>query len=159
MADAPHAEAIAITPDGVTAAPGASSDLSPVVPGATYTGVMRVLVPAGSPDLRLLVNWFDAASAYLDTSIGAFTAFTANVWTQVADTFTAPASAAYAQLWAWYGTMPTAADVVNVWDIKLVDVLETSPQTFTVIRSTNGISKSHDAGAVVRLAAPLVRAL
>ena len=35
----------------------------------------------------------------------------------------------------------------------------TSPQTFTVTRSANGIVKSHDAGADVRLPRPTVRAL
>ncbi len=35
----------------------------------------------------------------------------------------------------------------------------TSPQTFTVVRSQNGISKSHAAGTPVRLARPAVRAL
>lgn len=34
-----------------------------------------------------------------------------------------------------------------------------SPQTFTVTRSVNGVSKSHDSGTQVRLAGPVVRAL
>ncbi|TDD25058.1 hypothetical protein E1287_37645 [Actinomadura sp. KC06] len=34
-----------------------------------------------------------------------------------------------------------------------------SPQAFTVVRSANGISKSHNAGAPVQLAAPAIRAL
>ncbi|MGW3437048.1 hypothetical protein ACWDB3_07690 [Streptomyces bacillaris] len=92
----------------------------------------------------------DAAASQLSTGVNA----SATSWT-----VTSPAgrpwitSAAYPAHFPI--TMAVGGEEVTVTAISGT----TSPQTFTVIRSANGVSKSHSAGAAVRLARPATVAL
>ena len=74
------------------------------------------------------------------------------------DTVVADASQARARV--RHGATPTATDLLYVWAARLTPTTAgDGPQTYTVIRSANGISKSHAAGTDVRLATPVYVAM
>jgi hypothetical protein len=108
----------------------------------------------------------------------------AGVWTDYDGTFTAPVGAAWAQIVPTVTGTPPAAHQLYVDMARLTAAADTgadnlpfdvsvggevmtvtkvaggtSPQTFTVIRSVNGISKAQSAGTDVRLAHPATVAL
>jgi hypothetical protein len=167
-----------ITPDGVAQFPNAGSEQIAVVAGQSYTlqGWMYC-VTARAVDLN--INWFDAAHAYLSTS-GDEVTVAANTWTYFSGSGVAPVGSAFANCAPTVPNFPPSTDVLTAdkivfhltgdsvspddfpFDIRVGgEVMRvtsitggTSPQTFTVTRSINGVVKSHSAGEDVRLAYP-----
>lgn len=86
-----------LTPDGVSATARIRSELvTGVVPGAGWRAESWVRC-AVSRTVSITINWYDAADNLLSTlSAGGDYAVTANTWTQVSITGTAPASTAKA---------------------------------------------------------------
>ncbi|WP_405695303.1 hypothetical protein OHA99_09450 [Streptomyces coelicoflavus] len=160
----PHARgSLLITPDGGGSFAGAVDALSgagSVTPGTAYVMSAWVYSPGGWSDIRPSVYWYDAAGTFLSTSAGSALSAPAGQWTFLQGTYTAPASAGQARARIRHGNTPTAADVLYVWAARITPATAgTGPQTFTVVRSVNGVTKAHAAGADVRLATPNYAAL
>jgi hypothetical protein len=169
-----------ITPDGVAQFPNAGSDLIAVTTGQEYVleGWLNCVT---ARSVALNINWFDAGSAYASTSSNDVVV-AANTWTWFQLTATAPVGAAFANLAPTVTSFPPASDVLYAdeivfrrsserampaefpFDIRVGGEVMTvtsvsggtSPQTFTVTRSINGVTKAHTVGTDVRLDIPLI---
>ncbi|SCK20051.1 hypothetical protein YUYDRAFT_02075 [Streptomyces sp. ScaeMP-e48] len=156
---------IRVTPSGASSASLLATDHSPVstvTPGASYTMSAWVYAPGGWSDLRILADWYNAADVMLSTTASVAISVPAGVWTYITLTATAPASASRAGLRARIGASPTAADLSYWWALRMVPddtVTAVSPQTMTVIRARNGITKPHAAGTPLSLTHPMRAAL
>lgn len=172
-----------ITPDGVSEFPNSGSDLIAVTVGEEYV-LEGWLYCVTARTVALNINWFDGGAGYLSTSSND-AAVAVNTWTRFTLTATAPVGAAFANLAPTVPSFPPAADVLYAdeivfrrsdevafsddfpFDIRVGGEVMTvtsisdgsSPQTFTVTRAVNGITKAHAAGADVRLASPTYLAL
>ncbi|RSN65412.1 hypothetical protein DMH01_03275 [Amycolatopsis sp. WAC 04182] len=143
-----------LVPDGVTFYAAALSELIPVVAGMPVTVSVWVrFTNAVTSNFSVSINWNDAAGGYITTS-NEFVSVSAATWTQVRNTFIAPAGAATAQVVPLLGGTPAPSQVWYVDDVSL-----TGPQRFTVIRSVNGVVKAHAAGTPISLARPAILAL
>ncbi|MFD3929682.1 carbohydrate binding domain-containing protein [Streptomyces sp. NPDC058614] len=112
-----------ITPDGSTGnanAIGVVTAAGSITPGASYTASMWVYSPGGYTDIRPIINWHDAGTAYLSTSSGS-TAMPvpAGQWTYLEQVFTAPASASRASMLPSERDTPAAGDVYYVWAARV----------------------------------------
>ncbi|WP_329471677.1 carbohydrate binding domain-containing protein [Streptomyces sp. NBC_01723] len=160
----PHARgSLLLTPAGGAAFAGLLGDLSgvgTVTPGASYIISAWVYSRNGWSDVRPSIYWYDSGGGFLSTSAAGALAVPAGQWTFLQETFTAPASASQAKARLRHGNTPAATDLLYAWAVRITSATAgTGPQTFTVVRSVNGISKSHAAGADVRLAQPNYAAL
>lgn len=124
--------------------------------GGSYTATMWGYSTAGRANNVAAIDWFDSGGNYLATDVGTTTALPAATWTYLSVTAAAPAGAAYAAYGPTLAGSP-AAGTVTYWDA--VDLATASAQVFTVTRSSNGVVKSHSAGADVRLTQPAITAL
>ena len=116
-----------ITPDGMTANPGALSEAINVIPLATYMASAWVYFPAGwggGNGGQVVINWFDAFGQYISSSSGVQTPLTAATWTQVSVTATAPANAATVQIVPQLTGTPSAS-VVSYWDLVSLSCAQT----------------------------------
>jgi hypothetical protein len=114
---------VQVTPDGVTANPGAMSEQVPVTAGQPYTASAWFYIPAGwASGGDVVINWFNSSHTYLSTSAPAPAAsFPAGQWTQfVFAAAVAPAGAAYASIIPQLGATPPAATVFYVDEAALV---------------------------------------
>jgi hypothetical protein len=172
-----------ITPDGVSQFPNAGSDQIPVTAGQSYT-LEGWLYCATAREADLNINWFDAGHGYLSTSGNAIVV-AANTWTFFTAPATAPGGAFFANAAPTVPNFPPTTDVLHadeiifrrtdevaLWqefpfdisvggEVMTVTSISsgTSPQTFTVTRSINGVVKTQTAGTDVRLAYPTIIAL
>jgi hypothetical protein len=141
--------------------PRADSGSVAVTVGSSYRASGWLFPPAAlATGAGVNVNWFDAAHTYLSTSSNT-TVPTVGVWQLYDAVFTAPATSAFATVVFTVAGTPGAGLLLYGDDIKIVPVTSyaTSPQTFTVSRSTNGVVKTQSSGADVRLANPAIVAL
>jgi hypothetical protein len=145
---------------GAGSNPRVESEEVAVTAGAGYRAVGWLYTPAALAATGVNVNWFDSGHVYISTSSNTATT-TAGVWTLYDTVFTAPVGAAYATVLYTVGGTPGAGVLVYGDDIKIIpeSSYTSSPQKFTVTRSTNSVTKSHSAGADVRLATPTYIAL
>lgn len=159
----PDAKAVLfIAPDGTSASGGVLGALTAVgtiTPGEEYIACMWARSAGGWSDIRPCVDWHNADGSFLSSDLGSGFSIQAGEWTFLQQTFTAPANASRARVRARHGSTPPQSATWRVWGIRLIKVSASSPQTFTVTRAVNGISKSHAAGTQVRLAQPMVWAL
>jgi len=162
----PHPRArgsLLITPAGGVDFAGAVGSLSgtgSVTAGTSYVMSAWVYSPGGWSDVRPSIYWYSSTGAFLSTSAGSATAVPAGTWTFVQAAFTAPASASQGRARIRHGATPTAADVLYLWAARITPASAgAGPQTFTVVRSQNGVSKAHAAGADIRLANPVYVAM
>ncbi|PAN01002.1 hypothetical protein CJI59_13820 [Streptomyces sp. Alain-F2R5] len=173
--------ALQLVPDGVSQFPNAGSDQIPVAVGQTLTlsGWLRC---ARARVVSLNLNWFDAAGTYLDTAANGL-AVAADTWTWMEMTVPVPAGVSAANIAPTVADFPPPTDVLWAHGLTLreaggspadfpFDITvggermtvtsvsgTASPQTFTVVRSVNGVVKAHEAGADVRLSDPATVAL
>lgn len=153
-----------ITPNGVSTTGGALAGLSgvgTVVAGQSYIASGWVNIPTGYTDVRMAVDWYDAAGVFLSSGLDGQFSAAAGIWTPLTCTLVAPASASQARLRVRLGTTPPATALTYVWNAQFIDVTDsaTSPQRMRVIRNVNGIVKAQTAGAAVSLTDPVVYAL
>lgn len=151
----------ALITSGAGSNPRAECGQVAVTAGASYRAMGWMYAPSAiAGGVELDINWFTAAHAYVSTS-AAFMVPTVGIW-QVFDLkATAPPTAAFADLAAAFSTTPGAGLLLYADDIRIVPVASyaSSPQPFTVIRSVNGVVKTHTAGEDVHLARPAYAAL
>lgn len=155
----PHARgSMLVTPAGGSSAISARSDLTAVgsvTTGQQYLAGAWFYSPGGWPSLSVNVQWADAAGGIVQ-SVFTPKAVPAGQWTYLEALVTAPAGVSRARIAVRADGTPTASDVYYVWAVRLTkpDAAGATPQTFTVARSVNGVTKAHAAGADVRLATP-----
>lgn len=102
------AASLLLTPDGVTATAEADSEAVPAAPSSPLRARAWVLC-AVARNVFINVNWFASGGGYLSTSTSPVVALTANTWTQLDYTPTAPGTAASASLIvSMTGTPPTS---------------------------------------------------
>ncbi|WP_431997793.1 hypothetical protein [Streptomyces fungicidicus] len=162
----PHPRArgsLLITPAGGASFAGAVGTLTgagSITPGTSYVMSAWVYSPGGWSDVRPTIYWYDAAGNFLSTGSGGALAVPAGQWTFLTSTLAAPASASQARARIRHGATPTATDLLYVWAARLTPTTSGSgPQTFTVVRSVNGVAKAHAVGTDVRLANPVYVAM
>lgn len=171
-----------IVPDGVSEYPNGGSDQFAVTAGTSYTlsGWLRCATARG---VALNINWFNGGG-YLSTSSND-QPVEAGVWEFFSLTATAPVGATLANAAPTVPTFPPATDVLWVEELwlrpynaaqsvqefpfrirvggEVMTVIgvtsTTSPQTFTVVRSANGVVKAQSSSAPVVLATPAIVAL
>ncbi|MEU7399742.1 carbohydrate binding domain-containing protein [Streptomyces sp. NPDC044948] len=146
---------------GAGSNPRAECGLDPVTAGSAYTAAGWLYAPVALPTAAALnINWFDSSQTYLSTSGNAST-LTAGEWTRLAQSFTAPAAAAFATVVISISGTPGAGYTLYAQDTVLIDdaALDSPSQTLHVVRSVNGIVKAHPAGQPLALARPVYVAL
>lgn len=98
-----------LTPNGTAATAWAQTELLPVIAGQYYLANGWVYSPPGYASVSLSVIWYDHAGTSFASS-NTTVSVPAGTWTQLANTFQAPAGAAQAALApAEGGTPPTSA--------------------------------------------------
>lgn len=121
-------------------------------PGQTFTTKMWVRCSA-SRNVLALIDFYNGAS-YLSS---AFTSFpvTANTWTEITASGTAPASTTRLEYGPTMDSSPANGTLLYIDDIDILrtDVVS-NRQVATVTRSVNGIVKSQIAGTEVHVATP-----
>lgn len=138
-----------MVPDGVSAAIGPASEVIPVVGSMSVTFSVWVWVTnAVTTNFSASIKWYDAAAGLISVS-STLVSVSAATWTQVVNTFTAPANAVSMQALALLQGTPAAG---QIWYID--DASVTGPQKLTVTRSVNGVVKAQAVGAAVVLARP-----
>lgn len=109
--------------------PRVESNQRPVVAGQTYRATGWIYAPSLLPTTsELNINWFDAAHAYLSTGSNTAT-ITPGQWVYFDRTFTAPASAAFADVLMSMGGTPGAGLVQFGYGLLLVDPSTSLTQT------------------------------
>lgn len=122
---APHPTAVAsmlLTPTGGISSADARTSLSAtgtVLPGVPYTASAWVYSPNGWSDLRCVIDFYDAAGAFISTGASTATSVAASTWTLLTTTSTAPAGASRYVIRVRSGNTPTATDVVYMWAARL----------------------------------------
>ncbi|MFY1589002.1 carbohydrate binding domain-containing protein [Micromonospora sp. WMMD734] len=121
------AAALLLTPDGVTATAEARAvDLVPVTAGQVYRASAWVRC-AVSRSISCNINWHNAGGGYMSTSTGT-TAVTANVWTLLDFTATAPVGSSQARLVpASLSGTPAAGQLTHVDEARIRLVSTTAP--------------------------------
>lgn len=163
--------------DGSSGSPHIESAQVAVTPGGTVIAHAAMLT-AGSAGLG--VNWFNASGVYLSTTSIAVPG--APGWQEVTATVTVPSTAHFATINPTLGItsagstlvadvayLASAADSAADFPFDLAVAGEvvrvtgctgtSSPQSLTVIRAINGVSKPLPAGASVALAQPAIVAI
>lgn len=116
-----------IVPDGVTANVGVNSEKVSVAAGMDITVSTWVwFTTSVTSNYCAGITWLDANNSVISVST-AFTSASAATWTQVSNTFTAPAGAVSAQLTAFLQGTPAAGQVWYIDDCSFA-----GPQQFTV---------------------------
>lgn len=142
-----------ITPDGVSALVQVrNATHCPATAGAQYT-VSAVMQCAVARTVELRVIWLDSSGAFVANNIISF-AVPAGTPVTFSGAFVAPAGTASVDIAPTMTGTPAASNVLTMDDVTIA-----GPQTFTVTRSVNGVSKSHATGEDVRLATPMILAL
>jgi len=157
-------QTIKLTPTGGFSSADVLSDNGPtggVTPGQSYTAWGWVYSPTGR-SMQCFINWATSSGTFLSTSLGSVTATTAGVWQLVTVVATAPASSSELSVGIVDGNSPTSAQTFNAWGLNATatsNLSQSSPQSYTVARSVNGVVKAQSAGADVRLFQPMILGL
>lgn len=97
-----------------------STGAVPVEEGSTYRAVMRVRSPT-TPSVLAAIDWYDAGSNYLSTSVGSVSVLTADTWTYIEAQDVAPAGAAFAGYGPTLTSSPANGTQLVINDIRLHD--------------------------------------
>ncbi len=153
-------QTLEMEPDGVSSTGGVTDVLSgvgTVTAGASYVVGGWAYSASGWSDIRTCIDWYDNTGTYLSTGgLGSVPALPSNAWTYLSQTLIAPAGASQLATRVRYGSTPATGNTFYVWGVTSIPLATqaSSPQTFTVVRSVNGIVKSHQPGDAVALNAP-----
>jgi hypothetical protein len=145
---------VLVTPDGVSSEGGVFSDRAVCVPSTSHRASAWVYTAVGLTAIRVVIDWYTLASggAYITTTLGTVQPLTAGLWTNIQVLGTAPGTAFGAQVRVLHqGTPPsTSTYYVDVCYLQAMSsVSTTSPQTFTVERSLNGLVKAWPSGSEI----------
>lgn len=132
----------------------------PATVGIEYRCSMWVKADTGWSAVAA-IDWLDASHAFLSSTTSASVGLTVGAWTLLTVTGTAPASAAYLRAGPTLTVSPPTAMQLVVDDVATVatSTYLASPQSFTLIRSVNGVVKPHQVGEPVALSTPMLIAL
>jgi len=110
-----------VTPDGVTANPGAESAQVPVTAEIAYSASAWFYIPAGYSSAQVNIMWFNSASTFLSTSSSSLQSVPAGTWTQVIQLgVTAPVNAAFATVVPQLNGTPSSSLVFYLAEAALV---------------------------------------
>lgn len=120
-----------ITPNGTSANVFIESELIPCMPGqaVTVSGWMW-FTNAVTSNASMSINWYTLAGTYLSTSTGTLFSVSAATWTNLTNTFNAPATAYGYRIVPTLGGTPAAAQVWYVDNAFSTDLV--TPQNATV---------------------------
>ena len=131
-----------VTATGGTATIGARSPLTAaatVAPGRRYEVSYRVRASAAQADVRVGVDFHDAAGAFLSTATTAALTAPAGVTTRRRATFTAPALASRILVRVYWGATPTGGHFLDVDDVRVIDMGDVAGDgTAVVLPSLDG---------------------
>lgn len=143
-----------LVPNGSSTQDTLASEQIPVIAGQLVTVSMWVwFTNAVTNNIAPAVTWYNAVGGVISTSSTVHSA-SATTWTQLADSYTAPAGAVTCQLVATLTGTPAAGQVWYVDDASVQ-----AAQKFTVTRSVNGVVKAQASGGQVQLTRPSIAAL
>ena len=130
-----------------------------VTPTVSYTAWVWVYSTSGR-SLQVFINW-SLNGVYASTSAASGVAPAAGTWTLLTVVATAPASVNEMSIGVEDGGSPAAGATFWVWGVNGAATAgaQSSPQSYTVIRSVNGVAKSQTAGTDVRLWQPMILGL
>lgn len=132
-----------ITPNGTATQNYISSEQVPVTAGNAYCSNMWVwFTNAVTNTISASVNWFNASHGYLTTST-VNVSVAAGTWTQLQNTFTAPANAAYAAFVPTLAGTPAASQIWYVDDASLTNATNPANSGYTVTKVTAPTSSSY----------------
>lgn len=102
--------ALMVTPDGVTANPGAQSEMDPVTAGSVYSASAWFYSQAGwATGAQAVITWFNSSRTLISSTTVTATAVPAATWTQAVNlAVTAPAGSAYATITPRFSGTPGA---------------------------------------------------
>jgi hypothetical protein len=110
-----------LTPDGVTATPGAASEFVQINPNYRYTASAWMFCPTGyASGADIVINWYDVTHTNISTSTPGATPLAAGTWTQSSITATPPANAVYAKIIVQAALTPSAATLFWFAEAALV---------------------------------------
>lgn len=147
---------------GAGADPRAESGQWPVTAGAQYRASAWLHAPQPLPlGVQVLTYWFDAGAAFISATDADSGVPTTGAWESWSGIVTAPVNAVTASVLFQITGTPGAGFELYGDRVTLVPVTSysTSPQTLTVTRSVNGVTKAQTVGTDVRLAYPTYLAL
>lgn len=132
----------------------------PATAGTEYRCSMWVKASAAVSAMAA-IDWRDSSQAAISTSSGTSVTLTAGAWTLLTVTGTAPAGTAYLRPGPTVTGSPPTGTTLGVDDVATVatSTYLTSPQSLTVARAVNGISKAQSSGTPVALATGSIVAL
>jgi len=87
---------LAVTPNGTTANPGATSEYVPVTGSTAYTVSGWVTAPAGwATGWQCSAIWYDSSKTFISFGAGSTPLAVTSAWQQVSNTLTSPSNAAF----------------------------------------------------------------
>jgi hypothetical protein len=107
-----------ITPNGTSSQGNIASEFIPVTAGAQVSASAWVWFTSAVTQYSTSVTWYNASSVFISTTNN-FISAPAGQWTQVQNSFTAPAGAAYAVLVPTLAGTPPSSNVWRVDDCSL----------------------------------------
>lgn len=119
------AGSLRVTSAGGTAVIGARSAMTAVgtvVPGRIYSGEFALRAGAAATDIRVAVDWYNAAGVFLSSDVGPILTAPAGVVVHRRWTFLGVTSASRAQLRVRWGGTPAAAAVIDVDIAAMIDM-------------------------------------
>lgn len=135
-----------VTPNGVTANVGPSSEFIAVTAGTQYNANAFIwLTTAVTTNVSMSVAWYNSSHTFISTSFN-FVTVPATTWTQIQNVFTAPAGAAFAVLVPTVGGTPAASNIFYVDNCVLTPVVTTFVVNPLTDSATNPFSSSIYAG-------------
>lgn len=126
---------------------------SPGVPAATYKAIgwFRCSV-SRTIDVELV--YYDSGFGSLGTSVNAY-AITANTWTEISVTGTAPASTAYIYQRVSMNSSPANGTLLRVKGFDLIRTdTDNGAQVLSLTRGTNGVTKTLSNGDEIHITTP-----
>lgn len=113
------------SPSGSDAFPGASSELVQIIPGALYSASVLAFQPTvWASGVAVVIVWYDPYGTQLSIVSSSTVVLTANTWTKLSFTSTAPLNATQARLKVQYINTPTAA-LLTYWDVAELTAIAT----------------------------------
>src|SRR6516225_1515697 len=109
-------QSLKLTPDGVTATPGANSEQVAISATGTYSASAWVYIVAGYvTGANIAINWYNSSHTYISTTTPAALAIPAATWTQITNLApSVPGTAAFAQIVPQLSGTPAASVVMYI---------------------------------------------
>ena len=122
------------------------------IPLDPYTASLWAFATGSTTNVSVTIDWLNSSFAFISSSATTVT-LAANTWTKISIQAVAPALAVHAQVGPTLGSSPATGKTIWVDDVSFV---HSSVQSFTVVRSINGVVKAHTAGDAIDVWFPAI---